>query len=352
MKKVYKIITIGVMILCTWSIDALELIRQFEDNVAQVMHQSKASSTIAVVRGGQVFTASSKEVSEKTQFYIGSVSKHMTAYMLLVTLHEKYPEVPLKELLDKKLNTLFPNSALLKSIDKAWISEITLLDLLTHRSGLSDYLDNYRNALNSLEDLNKPINAIDLLRTISFDSRKKHLYSNSNYLLIGKLIEEINQDSLDGVFNRLIKVPANMTASFCPTYQNYFTLKSSIMGQHLAPNLNEKVFLDMSNAVGAGNVISTRDDLMKWGNYLFKFAPKLIRETMLQDYGSDSDGDLINLGLNTQSTTHLGNFIGHQGSIDSFASFFGYVPESDMMVIILTNSNADFTQLMENMVSF
>lgn len=79
------------------------------------------------------------------------------------------------------------------SIGKDWISEVSLLALLTNRSGLSYYLDSYDDGLTVPKSLNKPISSIELLGSISFDVTKKHLYSNSNYLLVGKLIEEINR---------------------------------------------------------------------------------------------------------------------------------------------------------------
>jgi len=108
----------------------------------------------------------------------------------------------------------------------------------------------------------------------------------------------------------------------------------------------------MSNAIGAGSVISTSSDLIKWGNYLFKSAPKMITDVMLQNYGTDPDGDIINLGLATQYTNHLDCFIGHQGGIDSFSSFFGYAPRSDALIIILSNNNIDANQLMESLIAW
>lgn len=156
MKQILKYITILIILICT-SVYASDSMKQFQDNLEKITHESTASSTVAIVRGGKVFKTSSKKANDDTQFYIGSVTKHMTAYMMLITLHEKYPETPLKELLDKKLNVLFPDSALLKAIGKDWISEIILLDLLTHRSGLSDYLDSYGDGLTVPEALNKPI---------------------------------------------------------------------------------------------------------------------------------------------------------------------------------------------------
>ena len=81
---------------------ASDSMKQFQDNLEKITHQSTANSTVAIVRGSKIFKTSSKQANDDTQFYIGSASKHMTAYMMLATLHEKYPGVPLKELLDKK----------------------------------------------------------------------------------------------------------------------------------------------------------------------------------------------------------------------------------------------------------
>lgn len=351
MYKFYQIIAVVVTLFCS-SAYASDSMKQFQYNLEKTTHNSKASSTVAIVRGGSVFQTSSKSVADNTQFYIGSVSKHITAYMLLASLHEQYPGVPLSELLNQKIDSLFLGSPILKSIGKDWTSKVTLLDLLTRRSGLSDYLDSYGDGHSISEALNQPISASELLLSISFNPEKKHLYSNSNYLLIGKLIEEINGDNLANVFERVVKVPAGMDLSFCPVSLNYFSLKDSACCKNLAPNLNDTVFIDMTNAIGGGNIISTRGDLIKWGRYLFKSAPEEIRSAMLKNYGMDPDGDIINLGLDTSETTHLGDLIGHQGGIDSFSSFFGYAPKSDTLIIILSNSNDDANLLMENLISW
>ena len=196
------------------------------------------------------------------------------------------------------------------------------------------------------EALNNPIDAITLLQSVSFDSEKKHLYSNSNYLLLGKIIEEMSSNSLDQVFEKTIKVPAKMEFSFAPISGNYFALKKMKAYSKLVPNLNDKVFIDMTNAVGAGNVISTISDLVKWGEYLFKKAPRLIVDRMFKNYGKDPDGDIINLGFGTMDT-RLGPFIGHQGGLDSYSSFFGYVPYNDTLILILSNNNNDANELMQ-----
>jgi CubicO group peptidase (beta-lactamase class C family) len=321
--------------------------KQLQDNLEKITHQSASSSIAAIIVGDKMFKTSSKQVKNDAQFYIGSVTKHMTAYMMLTTLYEKYPEVPLKELLDKKLNILFPNSAFLKSVGENWISEISLLDLLTHTSGLTDYISDYQGGIAEFGNFDKPVTSVKLLKSISFNSKKSYLYSNSNYLLVGRLIEELHHDTFDHVFEKLIKAPVGMKLSFAPVIKNYFSLKELPYFSHLTNNSglhigNKKYsFIDMANAVGAGNVISTINDLAKWGTYLTSKVHKEIRDLIFDNYGLDSEGDIINLGLSTSKTDRLGNLIGWRGGQDSYASFFGWAPKNNIFIIMLSNDMAD-----------
>lgn len=319
---------------------------QFQKKLEKIIHESDNFSAVAVVQNSRHFTITSEHANENTQFYIGSLTKNMTAYMLLVSLHTQYPEADLEDLLNKKLDALFPDSPLLKAIDKDWITQVSLLDLLTHQSGLEDYLTTYYDGrLITQETLNKPLDVTAFLKSVAFDPEKKVLYSNSNYLLIAKLIEEINNDSFDHVFEKIIKIPAKMHASSAPVTGNYFDLRESLCCTHLAPDLNENNFADMANALGAGNVISTKNDLVKWGRFLFKKAPKNITDIMLKNYNTNQEEDAINLGLRTEHTAQLGDLIKHKGSIDSFNSFLGYAPQDNILIIFLSNNKLDADRL-------
>ncbi|MBA2651063.1 MAG: serine hydrolase [Tatlockia sp.] len=216
------------------------------------------------------FSISGPRIKKESQFYIGSLTKQLTAFMLLKILQDQFPEKDLEKLLDQNLLTLFPNSKLLSEIDRPWLSKISLLDLLTHQSGLSDYIDYYENDIKNPELLNSPINSIEILQSIKFNPSKKYYYSNTNYFLLGKLIEEIGLNSLDKIFERLIKVPAKMELSYAPIIGNYYFLKDDSRFSKLLPDLNDSIFIDMSNAIGAGDVISSASDLIKWNDFLHK----------------------------------------------------------------------------------
>ena len=154
---------------------------------------------------------------------------------------------------------------------------------------------------------------------------------------------------LQGEYGALDETPAAQG-------KRYVTNDATIQKLHELLSQNKRgllLFRDELVAVGAGNVISTGADLMKWGRYLFKEAPEEVREVMLKDYGEDSDGDRINLGLSTEETQKLGPLIGHQGSLDSFGSFFGYAPQTDTLIVMLSNNKTETTAaLMEKLGSW
>ncbi len=337
--------------------------KQFRANLEKITHRSKASSTVAIIRGNSPFETSSKQATDDSQFFIGSVTKHMTAYMMLATLKDKYPGVALKEILIKKLNILFPESPMLIALNKPWVSEISLLDLLTHQSGLSDYISDYQGGL-AVAGFDRAVDSVKLLQSISFNQEKIYLYSNSNYLLVGRLLEELHQDTFDNIFEKLITKPAGLRFTFAPVSGNYLALKELSCFAHLAQNsglhLGDRkyLFIDMVNAIGAGNVVSTAHDLAKWGGFLSANAAKEITELMFQNHGLDEDGDIINLGLGTSQTDHLGELIAWRGGQDSYSSFFGYAPLSNTFIIVLSNDTSDqdkdndFNQLMQTIISW
>ena len=74
MKHFFQIIAIVIALFAN-SAYASDYMKQFQDNLEKITHQSTASSTVAIVRGDKVFKTSSKQANDDTQFYIGSVTK-------------------------------------------------------------------------------------------------------------------------------------------------------------------------------------------------------------------------------------------------------------------------------------
>ncbi len=287
-------------------------------------------------------------VTDSTLFYIGSVSKQMTAYMALKLLKVKNPEKDLNVLIQQPLTEVFPGSVLLKKIKRSWPEKVTLLDLLGHTSGLQDYVDYYTSEKHLPAQLNRPLDPVQLLSEVTFDESKSHVYSNTNYYLLSKLLEEDQEKSYAKLFNENIKIPAELKDSEAPSFGNYAHLKKQFA--QLAPNENKKVFIDFANVLGAGGVLSSARDLHKWNHFLYENSPSDIQSILFKAYHKSPEGDVDLMALSLQKTA-VGDLIGYQGSLDSYSCFLGWLPQSKTSVVILAATAFDFERIRSRLTS-
>jgi hypothetical protein len=93
---------------------------------------------------------------------------------------------------------------------------------------------------------------------------------------------------------------------------------------------------DVSNARGAGGIVSTVKDLITWNNALHKeyiILPK-------QLYGLFIKPNLKNYAYGIQNKNGI---LTHNGELDSFSSKMLYIPKKDLLIIALFHINADET---------
>lgn len=144
-----------------------------------------------------------------TKYRIGSATKMFTAVLIFQLIEEG------KLSPDSKLNTYFPD---LPNADK-----ITIGNMLYHRSGLHDYTYD----TNFTEWMDKPKTHDELLKIIKdkgsdFEPDTKAEYSNSNYLLLGYIIERICHASYGDALKKRITSKLNLKNTY---YGNPGSLK-------------------------------------------------------------------------------------------------------------------------------
>ena len=129
-----------------------------------------------------------------TKYKVGSISKIFTAVMTMQLIEEK------KLRLETKLSKYFPK---IENADK-----ISIEDLLHHRSGIKDYIN--QDSITQ-EELDAPDLKQNILNKIlNYESiaepNTKFEYSNSNYYLLGSIIETITKKSFaENVETRIVK---------------------------------------------------------------------------------------------------------------------------------------------------
>ncbi|MBS1738853.1 MAG: beta-lactamase family protein [Bacteroidetes bacterium] len=253
-----------------------------------------------------------------TKYRIGSATKMFTAVMIFQLLEES------KLKLDQKLKTYFPD---LPNADK-----ITIRSMLYHRSGLHDYTHD----TNFPDWMDKPKSHEELLKIIKqkgsdFEPGTDADYCNSNYLLLGYIIEKICKMPYADALKKRITSKLNLKATYFGKPININDNESTSY-KYSNNNWTKEKETDLSIHGGAGSIVSTPTDMVKFIDALF--SNKLISkaslakmETMIDDYG---------MGMFPNKYGDKPSF-GHNGRIEEFYSALWYFPKEKLAFAYCTN---------------
>ncbi|MBV1923609.1 MAG: beta-lactamase family protein [Flavobacteriaceae bacterium] len=139
----------------------------------------------------------------KALFKIASISKLYVAVAITKLANDN------RLSLDKTLADYFPE--LVERIENA--DKITLRMMVQHRSGIPNYTDNpdfWKNQPNTNKDVLEY--ALDL--PADFEPNKDYGYSNTNYLLLSRIIENVTGYSRQQYFKKEILIPLGLNNTF------------------------------------------------------------------------------------------------------------------------------------------
>ncbi len=279
-----------------------------------------AIGSMAISIGGKVVYQRSfgKDQTPATEYRIGSISKLFTATLVyqLIDAH--------KLALNAQLSNYFPqlpNS-----------TRITIAELLGHRSGLANFTNN-----TGYDDWKEqPKTHEELLAMIKnqkpdFEPNAKADYNNSNYLLLSYILEKIyNKPYKNIVTERIIK-KLNLNHTYYGTKPGF--QHGEAISYHYVNNewkRDKPAYLD--NFSGAGAIISTPPDMLKFINALFTY--QLISKRSLDTMRTIKDGygeGLFPYG----DEKHDG--LGHNGKTEGFGASLQYYPEKKLAIAYCTN---------------
>ena len=160
---------------------------------------------------GVARVATGEPLSTEHTMYLASLGKTFTATIALQLCEEGRLE------LDSTISTWLPEAiaARIPSSD-----EITLRHLLSHRSGLPDYLNDgkaWRSAFFSDPQRlwsNRDVVAYIRDRPLLFDPGTEFLYSNSNYILAGLVVERVTGRPLHALIRERVLKPLGLRNTF------------------------------------------------------------------------------------------------------------------------------------------
>jgi CubicO group peptidase (beta-lactamase class C family) len=260
----------------------------------------------------------------KSYMHIGSITKTFTATIILQLAEEG------------RLRLNDPVSKYQPEVPNG--SNITIRELLSMTSGLFDFIEDKgfipQLATNPTSVWNpKDVLAIAFKHPPIFAPGKEYSYSNTNYILLGMIIEQITHQSVEDVFQQRIFRPLGMSSTSLPPRKSSIIPDPHPHGYTYLPDLHDATNWTLSYAWTAGAAISTLHDLQIWAKALA--TGQLLSSSMQRERLTlVATGTPIKYGLGIYE---IAGFLGHDGAVPGFTSFMGYQPEMRAMIVVLTN---------------
>jgi len=290
--------------------------------------KEKAMGSLTLSKNGNVIysraigyssinAAGMKPSTVLTKYRIGSITKMFTTTMIFQLVEEG------KLRLTTTLDTYFPK---LPNANK-----ITIGNLLNHRSGLHNFTNDaeYSGYMTQPKSQDEML-ALFAKSKVDFQPNEKGEYSNTNFVVLGFIIEKITKQlysvnlkqritSKIGLSNTYYGGKTNANNNECFSYQ-------------FLSNWKQMPETAMSIPGGAGAIVSTPTDLTKFIEALFSL--KLVKQSSLDQMKTMTDG--FGMGM-FQIPFYERKAYGHNGGIDGFGSNLAYFPEDSLVMAYCTN---------------
>jgi CubicO group peptidase (beta-lactamase class C family) len=255
--------------------------------------------------------------TDQTKYRVGSITKMFTATLIFQLIEDG--KLTLTTTIDKYFPQL-PNA-----------NKITLSNLLNHRSGLHNFTDDpeYLNWMTQSKTHDDML-AIISKSPVDFQPNEKFSYSNSNYVVLGYIIEKISKQSYSKYLSNRITSKIGLSNTYVGTKTD--TKKNESFSYRFSNGWEQAPETDMSIPAGAGAIVSTPADLTKFIESLFSL--KLVSNSSLTQMKTMTDG--FGMGM-FQIPFHEKSAYGHNGGIDGFLSTLAYFPKDSLAVAYCTN---------------
>lgn len=319
--------------------DPGQLADKFDKLLSEHFKSHEPGATALVARKGRIiyekaFGMANLElnVPMRTEhvFKIASITKQFTAVAILQLLEEG--KLDLQDEITRFIPD-YPTQGY----------RITIEHLLTHTSGILDFAK-IRETPNRMAGALTPEQMIDIFkeRPLRFPPGTQWEYSNSGYFLLGYIIERITGKTYGEFLEEHIFKPAGMSRSFyggetqlVPNRADGYTRGQQ--GFINAPHIS------MTHPYAAGAILSTVGDLFRWNRALHSY--KLIRKENLEKALTRytlADGKKTRYGYGWRfGSIQDSPSLWHSGGINGFTSIVMFLPEEDVFVAVLFNSDGN-----------
>jgi D-alanyl-D-alanine carboxypeptidase len=307
--------------------------------LAQAVEQELArrggvGATVAIVDNGRVVLAKGfgrravdapAPVDDNTLFGFGSVTKQFTAAAALLLAERGKLSV------DDRVAKYYPGLT--------HANDITIRDLMNHVSGYTDYYP-----LDFVDRrMLQPIAPDDLIRRyagapLDFEPGTRWSYSNTGFVLLGRIVERVSGQPLGAFFTENIFKPIGMTHTLYEPAANDGRVASGYTSFALTPLV--RATHEGAGWVGpAGGIYSTAADVARWdmalmdGHVLKPASWDLMTKPRMLANGKSSN---YGCGLSVGTRENLTVFT-HGGAVSGFIARNTFIPKTRSAVVVVIN---------------
>lgn len=311
----------------------------FDKMLSEQFKTNETGATVLVSRNGQIlyskaFGMANLESGIPMQtdhvFRIGSITKQFTSIAILQLMEQS------KLNLQDEITKFIPDYPMQGN-------KITIEHLLTHTSGIQDYTAMKDTVQRAKLDFT-PVEMINYFKNqpMRFATGEKWEYSNSNYFLLGYIIEKISGKTYAEYLEEHFFQPLGMTQSL---YANDIKIIKNRVGgySHGENGFENAASISMSQPYAAGSIQSTVGDLFKWQQAVHTY--KLVKKETLDKAWTRyklADGEETDYGYGWRlGYVYDSPSVWHGGLINGFVTMAMYLPKEDVFVAVFSNCDCN-----------
>lgn len=337
--------------------DSAQFAQELGNLITTLAREDRFSGTVLVAKENEILLSGSWRDSSKdfdasnnidTRYNLGSMNKMFTAISIMRLIEDG--KLNLEDTVDELIPTY-------RNIDAAM--QMSVRSLLTHTSGLgSDRLfgPTWRNAAKE-----QFASTDDWLALFDADPLPSdpgtYEYSNSGYIVLGKIIEEVSGESYDdfvqhNIFNQIgmnrtgsypgDEIVENRAVGYYPS-----TIDLNDLGESRWKN---NLFRNVYKGSPAGGGYSTAPDLLRFTNALSagKIVSRITLRSMVRTQSNTTDSALgYGYGFGVHPSKDNLSWWGHSGGFRGINAELRVYPDADYTIIVLSNYDQAAEPLMD-----
>ena len=302
-----------------------------------ILYVSDSSAGEFAYASGYSNIASGETMTYEHSMRIGSITKTYTAALIL-DMHER-GEMDI----DSKASDYLDDS-LVSTVDN--LGEVTVKQLLNHTSGIFNYTETSMFGLTMLNDMDRIWTYADALKCIAqenayFDPGTGFHYSNTNYIILGLIVESVTGHSFADMLDSRIIKPCNLNNTYYyPDRTKPEGLAHGYCDMYGNGQICDATEFTMGHMTPDGGIISTAGDMSLFFNSLLNgnILNQSTVDLMTERNETGDSGDEYGLGL-AFTKTDCGTAVGHSGSMYGYNAEMHTFPENNVTYILLVNGS-------------